>query len=109
MYEYGRNRGTCFSESFFILSHRVPILSSRERPQSLKNPEYELDGSFQEGRAASPAATIPIPLPRASLSLLVKKQPGGLGYKLHSKCSKEETTTTSDTSTATLLYGFTSG
>ena len=29
----------------------------------------------------------PIPLPRASLSFLVK-QPGGLGYKLHSKCSK---------------------
>ena len=35
---------------------------------------------------ASPAATTPIPLPRASLSFLVK-QPGGLGYKLHSKCS----------------------
>ena len=31
--------------------------------------------------------TNPIPLPRASLSYLVK-QPGGLGYKLHSKCSK---------------------
>jgi hypothetical protein len=31
--------------------------------------------------------TNPIPLPRASLSFLVK-QPGGLGYKLHSKCSK---------------------
>ena len=31
--------------------------------------------------------TNPIPLPRASLSFLVK-QPGGLGCKLHSKCSK---------------------
>ena len=31
--------------------------------------------------------TNPIPLPRASLSSLVK-QPGELGYKLHSKCSK---------------------
>ena len=39
------------------------------------------------GGAASPAVTIPIPLLRASLSFLVK-QPGGLGYKLHSKCSK---------------------
>ena len=34
----------------------------------------------------SPAATTPIPLLRASLSFIVK-QPGGLGYKLHSKCS----------------------
>ena len=42
---------------------------------------------YQEGGAASPAATNPIPLPRASLSFLVK-QPGGLGYKLHSKCSR---------------------
>jgi hypothetical protein len=31
--------------------------------------------------------TNPIPLLRASLSFLVK-QPGGLGCKLHSKCSK---------------------
>ena len=31
------------------------------------------------GGAASPAARNPIPLPRASLSFLVK-QPGGLGY-----------------------------
>ena len=41
---------------------------------------------FRKSMAASPAATTPIPLPRASLSFLVK-QPGGLG--LHSmKCSK---------------------
>ena len=50
--------------------------------------DYEPDGIFQEGRAASPAATTPIPLPRASLSFIVK-QPGGLGYKPHSKCSKK--------------------
>ena len=49
--------------------------------------DYEPDGDSKEGGAASPAATNPIPLPRASLSFLVK-QPGGLGYKLHSKCSK---------------------
>ena len=49
--------------------------------------DYEPDGIFQEGGAASPAATNPIPLPRASLSFIVK-QPGGLGYKPHSKCSK---------------------
>ena len=42
--------------------------------------DYEPDGIFKEGGAASPAATNPIPLPRASLSFLVK-QPGGLGYK----------------------------
>ena len=47
----------------------------------------EQDDTYQEGGAASPAATNPIPLPRASLSFLVK-QPGGLGCKLHSKCSK---------------------
>ena len=41
----------------------------------------------EEEGAASPAARNPIPLPRASLSFSVK-QPGGLGYKLHSKCSK---------------------
>ena len=60
------------------------MLDGTSRPT---NPEYEPDGIHQEGRAASPAATTPIPLPRASLSFLVK-QPGGLGYKLHSKCSK---------------------
>ena len=50
--------------------------------------EYELNGKyFKEGGAASPAATNPIPLPRASLSFLVK-QPGGHGYKLHSRGSE---------------------
>ena len=60
------------------------MLGGTSRPT---NPDYEPDGIFQEGGAASPAATNPIPLPRASLSFLVK-QPGGLGCKLHSKCSK---------------------
>ena len=41
----------------------------------------------KEGGAASPAVTNPIPSPHASLSFLVK-QPGGIGCKLHSKCSK---------------------
>ena len=47
-------------------------------------------GFRTRSRTYSPAlkaATTPIPLPRASLSFLVK-QPGGLGCKLHSKCSK---------------------
>ena len=41
----------------------------------------------RKGEPPHPAVTNPIPLPRASLSFLVK-QPGGLGCKLHSKCSK---------------------
>ena len=56
------------------------MLDGTSRPT---NPDYEPDGILQEGRAASPAAKTPIPLPRASLSFLVK-QPGGLGYKLPS-------------------------
>ena len=43
----------------------------------------------RKGEPPHPAVTNPIPLPRASLSFLVK-QPGGLGCKLHSKCSKSE-------------------
>ena len=61
------------------------MLHGTSRPT---NPENEPNGIHQElGRATSPAAKTPIPLPRASLSFLVK-QPGGLGYRLHSKCSK---------------------
>ena len=41
----------------------------------------------RKGERPHPAVTNPIPLLRASLSFLVK-QPGGLGYRLHSKCSK---------------------
>ena len=63
------------------------MLDGTSRPT---NPDYEPDGILQEGGAASPAAMNPIPLPRASLSFLVK-QPGGLGCKLHSKCSKKTT------------------
>ena len=63
------------------------MLDGTSRPT---NPEYEPDGiHIRKGepphRPRRP--TNPIPLPRASLSFLVK-QPGGLGCKLHSKCSK---------------------
>ena len=62
------------------------MLDGTSRPT---NPEYEPDGIHhaRKGEQPHPAVTNPIPLPRASLSFLVK-QPGGLGCKLHSKCSK---------------------
>jgi hypothetical protein len=42
---------------------------------------------FPMGSRSLPMGSRSLPLPRASLSFLVK-QPGGLGCKLHSKCSK---------------------
>ena len=61
------------------------MLDGTSRPT---NPEYEPDGIHQEGGAASPGCDEPDPVTsRLAYSFLVK-QPGGLGYKLHSKCSK---------------------
>jgi hypothetical protein len=53
----------------------------------LRIPSTSRTASTRKGEQPHPAVTNPIPLLRASLSFLVK-QPGGLGCKLHSKCSK---------------------
>ena len=53
----------------------------------LQIPSTNRTATYKKGRAASPAAKTPIPLPRASLSFSAK-QPGGLGYKSTPKCSK---------------------
>ena len=67
---------------------------ARLRPSCTLNTDRTRDSAGRKvglrtttkGEQPHPAVTNPIPLLRASLSFLVK-QPGGLGYKLHSKCS----------------------
>ena len=76
--------GSAFGKIFTVMTREGV---GRVKTKRSTHPETEPDGIIQEGGAASPAATNPIPLPRASLSFLVK-QPGGLSCRLHSKCSK---------------------
>jgi hypothetical protein len=72
---------------------RLPVAATRAWGKTCAPRTCVSDGPWLRRRRERPhpAVTNPIPLLRASLSFLVK-QPGGLGYKLHSKCSKYDNT-----------------